>query len=169
MTRGMTQKPCPGCEQEGWRPTNGVCSICRTLLQLGREAQAISERDTTRKVYRVPWRAHAFPYYGGTPELRALRERVAAMLYAVGKKADISQIADHLFSHQRRPISDDTELYVLPVAFAEAVVALDLAIDAAIRKTYQEGKAEGRNLLKQLANGDLAPSTVNDWTINGKG
>lgn len=176
--RGSTKKPCPGCGKEGLRPTNGVCAECARLIKTGREAgKELAARDGgDPKHYRVPerGRSHDLPYILNDPDdperRRTIQHAFLDLFFVVTEPSktgvdghDVARIIDI----PRGARSDNYwsgELRLCRPDVRAALSALFAAVYAGMKHSYDEGLDDGRHLLKQLRDGEIAPQEFEDRT-----
>jgi hypothetical protein len=180
VKKGLTTKPCHGCQQEGLRPIDRVCDQCQRLLEEALAAREQQAKEDGHQVYRVPVR---FPWYAtgagyvtqaSRAVLDTLRQTFSALVHSVGLPTLGGSFAwgttPKLFSVSEYRVeysSYDNHLF-LKVPTAEAIDHLDQAIDVAIRAAYQAGKEDGANLLGQLADGSITVGMFNERVMRGK-
>lgn len=172
--RGMTQKPCPGCGEAGWRGTNEVCSDCLGLMADGkkwREAIAKKEAEGESEVYSLPYKFR-INYFEVREHGRAASVRLGAAMAQVAKLVSEPcawqygrSVARLLITNPGRASDSDLESFRINPAMAAALQELDQAIRSALNETAATSEKKGSNLLLQLAAGKITADEINDASI----
>lgn len=185
--RGKTRKPCPACKGDKLRPIDGVCPDCRMKLDEWEELQQqqAARQDVGR--YHIPRQESAMPHYSTdgdqhAPHQAKSRAIQAALWQLMREGAEImtrSWRLAHPETEYNAPDSswhstvifpwprgryDETRDALMTPAFAQALAELDRAILETVRQAYLDGVADGSNLLRQLAAGEITAAQLNTIT-----
>lgn len=164
--RGKTYDPCPGCHQthDEPRPNDGVCSVCRSVLDT--HARMVAEaKDSGLVSVGVPEMPHWFPYIHHD-ETASLQKNFHAVVLAVstpstGNEPDLDASRRLVQQPRGNSYSSDWSPYQLkdframPGHVALALRELYMTIWTAVPRAYAKGKSDGSNLLAMLNAGEL--------------
>jgi hypothetical protein len=177
-----TKKPCPGCGQiDRYRAADEVCGTCRKKLDriAAIEAEAVQLRATVaatlnadtkpRGVY-VPEKGYGIVYnnrMGESPEYAAVAATFRTMIQALTGPLDRGR-ADTWHSNGTVPVRSEYSRSEVKSWVettddgAKATQVCWLAFGEFAQACYGAGVEDGRDLLAQLAAGEMTVSQVND-------
>lgn len=157
-----SKKPCPGCGEVVYgRAVKDVCRKCEVLLErAGWMEEQLSKLDDDEIVVsfgRVAhWNEYIHTHSGVGRDLMDDFQRVAL----AGSRPSLTYKAEF---DLLGPIEFcGAEHAVMFRSLAEAVRDLWKNVQNALQQEYKQGKKDGSNLLKRLADGDLA---VNEFDV----
>lgn len=164
MSRGSS-KPCPGCKKVALgRAAKDVCQVCEERLEkaerMERILSALSDDEIVVKFARFAhWNEYIYTKSGAGRNLMDMFQCVAL----AGSRPSVE------FSSEFRLLgsidSGGTAYAVMSHGLAEAIRDLRMAVGEALKLEYEQGKADGHNLLMRLASGDLS---MNDFSVKTK-
>lgn len=166
-----TNKPCPGCggtapwhwQRKEWRLETEVCHVCKDNLAY---AAAVKKRNAVlddRKVYRFSFRGWALGKRW-TPEVKDLREAwneiLKQFLPGIPAGRPYQPCEPGLIGGEFDTYAEaDTLLTEAQVA---AIKRMGAAMDAALTAVNDKALDHGRNLLAQLAQGEISVADLNE-------
>lgn len=170
-----TTKPCPGCGGSTPRQPDRVCIRCVTDITIGREERAIARTALGPLVlYRL--REGEWPgYFVPAKQQKDLCSSMFRMAFECLTPSrdewdpwskDVIEIPEqsgqvHYFS----TYSDNPLVMVGRSSQVAAINALDEAIRNAIAAVREEARQDGKNMLLQLARGEVTISQLNEEAI----
>jgi hypothetical protein len=163
--RGTTWDPCHACGDEGNRPKNSVCGKCRSIFEraLRREAEVAAAGEDV--IVRSCERAYAMPYLrhetarGDPSGENPIRKPMLRLSEVISEPAIHATDAQDLWGDGRY---DWVTYRRMPRAAFEAMRDAYDAIGKALTAAHREGHREGRDLLLQLAAGEITNDEFND-------
>ena len=162
MKRG-TYKPCPGCGENNYRPTDDVCSTCRRTLDRARDFSDLQKSLPDGIVIveyapRAYWNEHI--YTNGDMDKRLgskIMEKFFDLAVACSTPTNNHNAEFELLGKMS---SGSREWAQMQRAVAVQIRDLYKLIQQALKNQYEAGKQDGHNLLMRLAQGDLS---ANEW------
>lgn len=161
------KKPCPACKEFKYgRLTDDICEQCKALIKKARAMDDEIRKQSLSGDCVVSFGEYS--HYNEYVYLRShdgqkIRDAFHAIVKAVAAGKSIkSYNADAL------PMMGKCDSYsrlyaILPVDLANALADFYKLLSPAFELEYLQGKSDGRNLLMQLAQGEIAP---NDFLEN---
>lgn len=155
-----SKKPCPGCGQvKGGRSASKVCRECEVLLErAGWMEEQLAELDEDEIVVSfgkgAHWNQYIYTRSDTGRDLVDIFQRIAnagsrpALTYKA--KFNLLGVIDAF----------GEKCVVMTEPLAEAIRDLRIAVQDALKLEYEQGKKDGQNLLRQLADGDIS---INDF------
>ena len=173
---GHSKLPCHGCGSTLTHRTGQVCDDCRAALREHREIMAQRAATKGAVVMLSKERAYALPRlphlpgrgFGDEPPIQT---GFLALVAALSTKAAYDSGAPQIF---RKPPKDTsleewrTNVLINP-DHAKVLGDTYEAIRVSLEHAYAKGHAEGRNLLGQLASGQITADQFNDTAIRKEG
>lgn len=177
-----TTKPCPGCGQvDRYRAADKVCKTCRTKLdsitaieaeaeQLRAKVAATLSADTKPRGVYVPEKGYGIVYnnrLGDSPEYAAMATTFAAMLQALTAPLDRGRM-DAWHRNGTVPARSEYSRSEVKSCIeatddgAQATQEYWRTNSAFAQACYGAGVEDGRDLLGQLAAGEMTVTQVND-------
>jgi len=194
--RGHTWDPWPCCSAEvdesqwyrGRPKRESVCSDCRELIRLGKDALRRSS-DAGEATFTWTSEHHHWPGYYGPYHFRyrrnarieeprdagdALRRRMFELVNAVTRPApgrawkSKAPVILTCSDRSRRISPYESEILVTADPNVQAALdALDGAMREALESAYHEGKERGQNILLNLAGNEMTVNEFNRRTAEG--
>lgn len=177
-SRGFVSGPCPGCKEGNSHPVGDICVQCRAKLDRANELIAEHQAQTEDAWFSYPRFAHWAPgYHFGGVEWGGHKDQSRDRLHAAFH--DLIMTAAKAVKHPEYYSGTDPELYrkhgplirrpakwrtehqspsdhvLLPVKLAAAINAMDRATVGALMSVAEHSYANGTNLLRQMAVGDV--------------
>lgn len=155
-----SKQPCPGCGEVVYgRAVKDVCRKCEILLErAGWMEEQLSKLDGDEIVVsfgkRPHWNEFIYTHSSTGRNLSDILQRLAN----AGSRSTLTCNAE--FNLLGKIEYSGGKYVVMSRDLAEAVRDLRVAVQDALKLEYEQGKKDGQNLLKQLADGDIA---VNDF------
>ncbi len=156
-----SKKPCPGCGEVVYgRAAKDVCSDCKSLLRRARwmeeQLSKLNDDEIVVSFGRVShWNEYMYTQSGAGRDLMDDFQSVAL----AGSRPSLTSKAE--FNLLGLIQSGAADYVVMSRSLAEAVRDLRKNVQDALRQEYAQGKKDGSNLLKRLADGDLAVNEFN--------
>lgn len=165
-----TNKPCPGCgevmsqfcSRKAWRLDTEVCNACKANLDFAKRTRAGNAALDDRLVYRLGSRGWRY----GAVHCKEVADLGAAWRGILQTFVPGVPVGRQYQAAQQRTIGSsgdsyaEREVLLLPQQ-VEALRAMGAAMDAALTAVHEKSLDHGRNLLAQLAAGEISVDDLN--------
>lgn len=157
-----SKKPCPGCGRVSpYRPANSVCASCRTLIELGKihkAERAVGEEKSDVEWICVPVDWSFLPRFG-TDELVIAIHKLMLLIGKALYQEDVRFVYNANVPHKEYG-GHYTDTYTtnvcVPKGTRDVLSNIIEQIRVSLNKSYDDGAAYGRNMVRRLADGDVS-------------
>ena len=156
-----SKKPCPGCgEARTQRKSNDICYRCKELIQAGKAYEAMTTNTTGKEWLKMPDRHYWLPHCYSD----AFQQAFFELVQAIGEDSG-AYIPSALPPHHDLPLhytSGYDRCYAVPIGTHAAFCKMWDAVFDLFKERHNDGRQEGRNLLRGLACGEISTSDFYD-------
>lgn len=171
MTRkGVSKQPCHGCGSTDEHWTGQVCDECARSIKGYKELMAQRAADTSTVLMKGKEVAYALPHISncGTEASRAVQSGFLALQNALSVPSTWHEgiAKERIFDPRNTYRESDWDMQVrIKPEHAKALGGTYGAVCDAISGAYKAGHSAGRNLLNQLASGQITADEYNNKAL----
>lgn len=160
--KGFTYKPCPGFGSSSGRLVDKVCDVCARYLESERErTSAIAEIvGKTYKAYGTVEKPYSLPYVRGS------RDRFQIAIHGLSEVVSIPysgwEDVPHVWPRNNGDYVDWRTKRMFEPKVAATLGEIYAAVVGLAEEAYKDGHQDGRDLLNQLASGEITADKFND-------
>lgn len=172
--KGISEQPCHGCGKAIPHRTGSVCQYCADAIQGYNLIMAERKATPDTVVMYSKQVAHALPYIDVDVEQRAaIQTGFMKIVGMVSTPAGYDSKAPSIFDYSKQNSSvnlyDWNDYVRIRADHAKLIGDTYSAIDAAVRYAYANGHRRGRDLLSQLASGQITSDQYNTTATRQEG
>lgn len=173
----QAKKPCPNCgNYDPWRKSTEICRECKSLIRDGNcFRQELKKRINLVPsfLYEAYYLNDTYYHCGGSKEINEARKAIYDLALSISmddpnNKGDYRKDPFMLGGNSSHTGSPANSVLVDKTAL-DAIIRLNNAIKKLTKSAYSKGHREGRDLLKQLASGDITINDMNEIATRKEG